>query len=136
MRRIVFVVSLACLLVTGCAQDRMTTDVLTVVGEADYSFAPRVVTVPRQTPVTLTFSARGEAHSYVLKDAIKDGPIDNSRGLLTRNPTASNDLIVAEATQDETVTVTFTMLERGVYLVYCMYEGHRENGMFGTLIVE
>ncbi len=134
MRRLVL--TLAVLLLVGCASDRDTTTDLDVVANADFSFTPRVATVPSGEPVTLTFTARGETHTYVVKDAIQDGPIDVSDGLLTRRATGPNDVILAEADQDETVVVTFTVQERGVYLLYCMLEGHREDGMFGTLIVE
>lgn len=130
-----FAVALA-VVMAGCSQGESATNQFSVLGGDDYSFTPRVVTVPRDTPLTLTFRAEGTDHTYVVKDAIQDGPIDTSDGLLTRRPTGPNDLIVAEANVGETVTATFTMAERGVYLVYCMLPDHRENGMFGTLIVD
>jgi len=130
-----FTIALA-LMAAGCSSGGTATDQFSVLGGDNYSFTPRVVTVPQDTPLTLTFSAEGTDHTYVVKDAIQDGPIDTSDGLLTRRPTGPNDLIVAKASQGETVTVTFSMMERGVYLVYCMLPDHRENGMFGTLIVE
>lgn len=124
------------LLLAGCAAPRVTSDTLEVRGGADFTFTPRVVTVTRGETVTLTFRAEGAAHTYVVQDAIQDGEIDVSDGLLTRRATGPNDVIVASADANETVTATFTMQERGVYLVYCMLEGHRDNGMFGTMIVE
>lgn len=136
MRRSAIVTLMAGLLLAGCGGSQPGTDRYEVVGRDDFSFAPRVVTVVRDTPLTLTFSAEGTGHTYVVKDAIQDGPIDTSDGLLTRRPTGPNDLIVAEAAVGETLTVTFSMAERGVYLVYCMLPGHRDNGMFGTLIVQ
>lgn len=136
MRNRMSALVLAGLLAAGCGSGEVATDRYEVVGRDDFSFAPRVVTVLRDTPLTLTFSAEGMDHTYVVKDAIQDGPIDTSDGLLTRRPTGPNDLIVAQASAGETVTVTFSMAERGVYLVYCMLPEHRGNGMFGTLIVQ
>lgn len=137
MRKHASFVLVLSLLVAACGNSgEAATDAFSVVGNDDYSFSPRVVTVPRDTPLTLTFRAEGTDHTYVVKDAIQDGPIDTSDGLLTRRPTGPNDLIVATAAEGETVTATFTMMERGVYLVYCMLPNHRENNMFGTLIVE
>jgi plastocyanin len=136
MRTRFLLVGVVVVLMTACSSPRIATDTLTVVGGADFTFTPRVVTVPKATPITLTFTANGVDHTYVVKDAIQDGEIDVSDGLLTRRATGPNDIIVAEAAAGQTVTVTFTMPERGVYLVYCMLPEHRENGMFGTLVVE
>lgn len=127
---------LAVVFAAACAPQVDVSDTLAVTGTADFTFTPRVVTVPSKDTLTLTFTAEGTAHTYVVKDAIQDGEIDVSDGLLTQRATGPNDIIVAKADAGETVTVTFTMSERGVYLVYCMLPEHRENGMFGTLIVE
>lgn len=135
MRVRLFAVSVA-LVAAACSPQVDVSRTAAVTGNADYTFTPRVVTVPSNETLTLTFTAEGMAHTYVVKDAIQDGEIDVSDGLLTRRATGPNDIIVAEADAGETVTVTFTMSERGVYLVYCMLPDHRENGMFGTLIVE
>lgn len=136
MRRKFLAVAFSALLLASCSNDRQATDQLTVVADQTYNYTPLVMTVPSNTPIDLTFTADGMDHTFVVKDAIQDGPIDVSDGLLTRREIGPNDILVAEANAGETVTATFTMQERGAYLVYCKLPEHRDNGMFATLIVE
>jgi plastocyanin len=78
-------------------------------------FNPDVITVQSGVTVNLVIENTGaENHTFTVDEL----------GI---------DVLISPGTEEE---ITFTVDEAGVYEYYCAIPGHREAGMFGTLIVE
>lgn len=96
---------------SSAAEDNPAASQIVAVTYGGFYYDPKTITVQQGQTVTLNFSGSG-VHDFVI-DAL--------------------DIRVDLTTQS---TVTFTAPAPGEYVFYCSIPGHRERGMFGTLIVE
>ena len=105
-------------------------DTVTVVGTDSLRFDPNEFTIPAGQEVTLELTAGSVEHDFVVEGAASYGTA--GAGHEADN---SDDLHVAHADEDETVTTTFMIDRAGTYTVYCSVLGHRDAGMLGSLEV-
>jgi plastocyanin len=90
---------------------------LDVAGTDSLDFEPDAFTVPAGEEITVSLSADGVEHDFVVEDL------------------GGEDVDVVHADAGETATGTFTADEAGTYTVFCSVPGHREAGMEATLEV-
>jgi uncharacterized cupredoxin-like copper-binding protein len=88
----------------------------------DIYFTPNLITLPADTPVTVTFTNKGEAvHNFSVTD-------HNNAGLENLN---------IDVTLNPGETTTFTVnAPAGNYYFFCDQPGHEQVGMRGYLNVE
>ncbi len=88
----------------------------------DIFFSPNVVTIPADTPITLTITNKGAAmHNFSITDH--------------KNPNVQNLNISVNVNPGESKTVTVNA-PAGTYYFYCDVPGHEAAGMFGYLEVQ
>ncbi len=81
----------------------------------DFYFVPNKITVNKGDSVTFNFTNGGGVHNLKIDE------------LGVNMPTS---------TSGQTETATFTASKTGSFVFYCAIPGHREKGMWGTLIVQ
>ncbi len=133
------------LLLAACGGAQADTE-LSVTGTDELTFEPDEFTVPAGEEVTLELTSGGVEHDLVVADAAEVGHVGeeghgdhdaDEDGMENGDDHAEgeNDLHVAHADANESVTGTFQIDEPGTYEVYCSVPGHREAGMTATLEV-
>ncbi len=81
----------------------------------NFYFVPNQITVNKGDEVTFVMTNAGGVHNLVIDELnVKASTIKSG----------------------ETESVTFTATKTGSFVYYCAIPGHREKGMFGTLVVQ
>lgn len=144
-RRLTVALAAGALLLSACGADGADTEPTTelnVTGTDELTFEPDEFTVPAGEEITVELTSGGVEHDLVIVDAAEVGHAgDEGHGDHEQSEEGDdhaegeNDLHVAHADANETVTATFQIDEAGTYEAYCSVPGHREAGMTATLEV-
>ena len=139
--RTVAALAAGALLLAACDGAAEAETELSVTGTDELTFEPDEFTVPTGEEITLELTSGGVEHDLVIEDAAEVGHVgdeghgDHDADDGEDHAEGENDLHVAHADANETVTGTFQIDEPGTYEVYCSVPGHREAGMVATLEV-
>ncbi|MCL4374794.1 cupredoxin domain-containing protein [Patescibacteria group bacterium] len=94
--------------------DKSTTEKTFNITGGNFYFAPNQITVNKGDKVTLIMTNAGGRHNIMIDEFN-----------VTSEPVSTAD----------TITVSFVADKAGTFVYYCSVPGHRQKGMWGTLVV-
>lgn len=148
---LILIASIALILLnpTGLSASTPSTIKNTPAGELSVQRGRPEAEKPKAIQVTLKVQNRQAPWFYVADDihnptikVPKDTTVELklvNNGIVAHDFTVTDFQVTAEKTfakPGETVTVTFTTNSSGKFTYFCSQPGHKDLGMFGTLIVE
>lgn len=104
------------------------------------TYEPNQITISKLEPVTIRFSNTDtvehdlEIRHIPIKISDSSHHADHEHNS-EQHKSSTNTTIHLHATPNNTASLTFQPLEKGIYEFYCTIPGHKENGMVGSLIV-